>query len=87
MDQEFLAFALIIIILASITGVAVLINRGAAKPGVVVIILLMPVLFMFWIHLLKGGIPRRYGSLSGELIIGIIASLIAGLILLGIRKK
>ena len=87
MDQEILALALIIIIGASLTGVAVLIKRGAAKPGVVVIVLLMPVLFMFWIHLREEGIPKGYGSLSSELIIGVIASLIAGIILLGLRKK
>lgn len=87
MDQEFLGLALIIVIGAALTGIAKLIQRGKANPGVVLIILLFPFLFIFWIKVQEGGVPQRLGDLSGELIIGVIASLIAGIILIGLKKK
>ncbi len=87
MDQKFLGLALIIIIGAALAGVAKLIQRGEAKPGVVLIILLLPILFIFGIQVQERGIPNNSGDISGELIIGVIASLIAGVILMGMKKK
>ena len=47
MDQRFLGLALIIVIGSTLAGIAKLIQRGKAKPGVVLILLLLPVLFVF----------------------------------------
>ena len=87
MDQRFLGLALIIVIGSTLAGIAKLIQRGKAKPGVVLILLLLPVLFVFWIQVQESGIPQGASDLSGELIIGVIASLIAGIILIGFKKK
>lgn len=87
MDQKFLGLALIIIIGDAIADDAKLIQRGEAKPGVVLIILLLPILFIFRIQVQERGIQNNSGDISDELIIGVIASLIAGVILIGMKKK
>ena len=68
-------------------GIAKLIQRGKAQPGVVLILLLMPVLFIFGMQLADEGVPQGFTDLSDELIIAVIGSLIAGVILLGLTKK
>jgi hypothetical protein len=87
MDQKFLGLAIMIIIGSDLAAVAVLIKRGEAKPGVVAIILILPFVFIFGIQLQENGMPQGASNISGELVIGVIASLIAGIILLGLRKK
>ena len=87
MDQKLLGLSLIIVIGAALAGIAKLIQRGKANPGVVLILILLPVLFLFGVSVQDRGIPQGLGDLSGSLIIGVIASLIAGIILLGIKKK
>ncbi len=87
MDEKVFGFCLFVLIAAVLAGIAKLIQRGRANPGVILILLLMPVLFIFGMQLIYEGVPRGYSDLSDELIIGVIASLIAGVILMGIRKK
>ena len=87
MDQQFLALAIFIVIGSALAAIAILIKRGEAKPGVVAIILLLAVLFIFYVEFKEEGLPQGSGSLSSGIIIGVIASLIAGIILLGLRKK
>ena len=87
MDQQFAAFAIFVVIAAALGSIAILIKRGEAKPGVVAIILVMAVFFVFWMEFKEKGLPEGSGSLAGAIVIGVIASLIAGIILLGLRKK
>ncbi len=87
MDQKILGLSIIIVIGASLAAIAKLIQRDKAKPSVVFIILLLPVLFIFGMQVQERGLPQRISDLSGNLIIGIIASLVAGIILMGIKKK
>ena len=87
MDQQFAAFAIVVVIGFALASIAILIKRGEAKPGVVAIILLLAVLFVFYIEFKEKGLPEGSGSLSGGIVIGVIASLIAGVILLGLRRK
>ena len=87
MEQELLGLGLIIVIGSALAAIAKLIQRGKANPGVVLILLLLPVLFIFGISVQERGLYQGFSDLSGKLLIGVIASLIAGIILIGIKKK
>jgi hypothetical protein len=87
MDQQLASFAILVVIAAALGSIAILIKRGEAKPGVVLIILVLAVFFVFWMEFKEKGLPEGSGSLSGAIVIGVIASRIAGVILLGIKKK
>ena len=68
-------------------GIANLIKRGTAAPGVVVILLIMPFLYLLGLPMLEGEMPLEADSFSSTLIIGIIASVIGGIILSALKRK
>ena len=87
MDQVDIGIVFFFGIVAALTTLGVLLRRGDAKPGVVAIIIALPFVFLFGIPLLGGEMPTGVGDFSSTLVIGILGSIIAGLILMGIRKK
>ena len=80
-------FGFVVALGMSLAGVGVLIGRGTARPGNVVIILLMPLFYLFAIPIMAGEMPEWSLALSSKLVLGIICSIVAGLIVRGIRKK
>ena len=88
-DPRLVSLGFFIGICASLTGVAILIIRGRAKPGVVAILIIIPFIFLFVFGrpILRGEMLVGYERFSRALIIGIISSVIGGLIVYGIAKK
>lgn len=80
-DPRLPGFFFIMLLAASFAGIAVLITRGRAKPGVVMILIFLPFLYYFGMGFIDSGFPHGFDSLSSGLVVGVIASLIAGLIL------
>jgi hypothetical protein len=74
-----------IILVACFITVGILIARGA-KSGVIIIALLMPFVYLFCLPFGYGETPEWLEPVSAKLVVGLIASLIAGLLIRQIRK-
>ena len=86
-NETIVSFGFVIILGLVLAGIAKLSMRGEAKPVVVLILLLMPLLFLFGIPIVHGEIPEWSITLSGAIIVGIICSIVGGLIVWIITKK
>jgi len=86
-ESELFGFGFLIILAATIAGIGVMINRRTAKTGSIAILVIIPFLFLFGIPFLRGEIPREFEPFSNSLIVGILSSVIGGLILIGLIKK
>lgn len=86
-NDTIVSFGFVIILALVLVGIAKLSKRGEAKPVVVLILLLMPFLFLFAIPIVHGEMPEWSIPLSGKFIVGVICSIVGGLIVWGITKK
>jgi len=74
--------AIIVCFVCAAIGIA----RGI-KPASAVIILLLPFVYLFCLPLCYGEFPEWAEPLSVKLILGIIVSVVSGVIIRAIRKK
>ncbi len=86
-DPEVAAIGLVIVIAAVFVGIAKLAEQRRAKPIPVAVLLLMPFLYLFGIQIVYGGIPPQFSTFSDGIVVGVISSLIAGVILAAVFKR
>ena len=87
MDDEVVRTGFILVLIFSFGAIAILIQRRSAKIGAVAILAIMPFLYLFGIVFIEGEVDVAFERFSNELVVGVLASIIGGLILLAIRKN
>ena len=80
-------FCFVVVVIITVTGMAIMIGRGGYKPSAFLIILLMPLIYLFGVPIIRGEMSDWAVPLSSKIVLGVISSVIAGLIIHGIIKK